>query len=971
MILDYNYNSKKREFCISYINEQGHKDILRRNVNKFKSFYYKADGSFNSWEGSKCDVRWVEKPSKFDLKTYIKEMNKNDFDLVMGKRFPRVYSFDIETKIPDDDSFAEPSLAPEPITTISIVSPEMNCIVLGTRELTVDEHGYISDEFDNYLYNTKFFHEIKLEKKPKFRYIKFDTEKDMLRYFLSSIVAKVPILTGWNCIFYDWYYITSRIKNYYSDINLNICSCTGQIEMKNYTDVRGDRITLPMPVHTLILDMMNVIKDEDYVVLPIKESYGLDYIAYESMGINKIEYEGTLQDLYNKDYPKYVYYNAIDSILVQLIDHRFRTLDHIYMYSLYCMEKIGRCFSKIATTEALVFQDFYDRGLKIVYEPQEGVERSRLQGAYVKKPIPGIHSYVCCNDFASLYPSTIRTCNLSFENQVGVYRFEDKLNEYRLDPANYIVIGPWVYENEGSEKQPAMGRLLHTLVDYEALEKYKDDPNYFVSVTGCVYKNDRDYTFRRIQAQLKANRDSSKYLGKKLDATIMNDINHLLGGHSVKDVDYTDDIIKAVEKIGLKVKCSEDLKGFEESKLKEFKQELQNEITYYSCHEQAMKLLMNSMYGGSSHVSFYWYNMNLANDITGESRNLIHRMEQHIPEYWKNNWLEMTDLHKKLGIEVDREAAKRALAESPLITKEMDPNAYHDHSYVYVAYGDTDSLYLSYNQLLKTIKGVDQMSIDRKRDIIAGLNTEFLDRHNEQFIKEYYETRFGKSVHNFELETIALSGVWLTVKKRYGQILLWKDGHVFDTNDLPMKIKGLEVVKSSFPAESRRLLKRLLRFLLEHADDKYLTQELNMEAQKCKDEFMKASIDDVSSSVKVNGYDKYVVSDSGDQLVFRGTVPYNVRALAKYNWLRNKYGLQGEPVYGGKVKWYITKNSTRKATDYFAFVSHNWPSWAAKYADVDRGAMFSQTVLDPINRVMDATHLTKLNIDGSLQISLF
>ena len=30
--------------------------------------------------------------------------------------------------------------------------------------------------------------------------------------------------------------------------------------------------------------------------------------------------------------------------------------------------------------------------------------------------------------------------------------------------------------------------------------------------------------------------------------------------------------------------------------------------------------------GGSSHQAFFWFNMDLANDITGEARNLIHKI---------------------------------------------------------------------------------------------------------------------------------------------------------------------------------------------------------------------------------------------------------------------------------------------------------------------------------------------------------
>ena len=717
MILDYNYDSRQRRLDVSYIDRVGAKQLLQFNVNRFKSFYKTPTGPYTTWDGAKCDVCWTEKPSKFDLKYYFKQLSEQHKKLLQGKTFPKVYTFDIETWVPENDEFPDPSQAKFPITTISVVSPEMNCIVLGTRDLTEEEQTWVSNNFDSYLDNTEYFKELKLSAKPTFKYIKFKTEEDMLNFFLQNIVAKAPILSGWNIIFFDWYYITTRIRNYFPNISLKKCSCTQTLEMKRYTDVRGDQITLPMPQHTLILDMMQVIKDEDYVVMPIKESYGLDYIAHESMGINKIEYDGRLQDLYNQDYPKYVYYNAIDSILVQLINYRFKTLDHIYMYSLYCEEKIGKCFSKIATTEALVFQDFYEHDLKIVYEPKTDIERGRLIGAYVKKPIPGLHEYVCCNDFASLYPSSIRTCNLSFENYIGSFYDDVKLRQY--SGPEYVIIGPNVFHNEGTHAKPSPGKLVGVFLNDDYLDKFRKDPSYFVSVNGSIYKNDKDYTFRRVQATLKANRDASKYLGKRIDAEVMLDLEHIFRGAKVPHRDYDQRMQEALAKVGLIVQSSDDLYKYNVDQLHEFYHELKNEITYYSCHEQAMKLLMNSMYGGSSHPAFYWFNMALANDITGESRNLIHKMEQHIPEWFREHWIESTDLHAKLGVEVDVEKAKRVLEEAPLITEEMDPDAYHKRSYVTVVYGDS----CTGDTLIETSEG--KIRID---ELFSSSNIIFNDR---------------------------------------------------------------------------------------------------------------------------------------------------------------------------------------------------------------------------------------------------
>lgn len=967
MILDYKYNSNQRKFSISYINEAGVKAIYDFNVNKFKTYYYTPLGKYMSDTGARCDIKWTEKPHKFDIKTYFQEMPEVYKTKLNQKVFPKLYTFDIETEFVPGTK-PEPELAQLPITTIQITSPNLNTIILGTKEITDEESKEVETNISQYLDTVPFYKEMNVPK-PSFKYVYFRTEEEMLKYFLSNIVSKVSILAGWNCILFDWNYIFNRIKNYYPGISINLASCKRTTTMKRFVDKKGMSVNLPMPDHTLILDMMDVIDQLDMVVLPIKESLSLDYIARESIGAHKIEYEGSLQDLYKNDYGKYIYYGAIDSILVQMIDRKFKSLNNIYLQSLYCNESIGRCFSKISLTEALVFKDFYDQGIKIVPEERADVDRGRLIGAYVKIPMKGLHRYVCCNDFASLYPSTIITCNLSFENWVGAFYNLEGLKPY-LNDWKYIVIGGLVYKNKGTMDTPKLGSFVGKFLDEEKLSKYRDDPNYFVSVNGHVYRNDKDYAFRRIQRAMKANRDISKYLAKDLDATVRLDIHNIVKNGKVKTREYTAACIEAMAKMGYKISNSDDLLTLSRDELVEFAHRLDTEITYYVGNEQAMKLLGNSMYGGSSHASFYWYNMGLANDITGEARNLTHMMEHHIPDFWRNNWLKMTDLHKQLGWKVDIEKAKRILETVPFVTKEQDPDAYNDRSWVYAAYGDTDSLYLSYQYLLETLEDYDKMTEDDKLNFIVKLNTEFFDEHNRQFIEEYYRKRFAKSVHKFELETVNKSGIWLDVKKRYAQVLLWKDGKFFPKDELPLKTKGLEMVKSQYPKMSRKILKAAVQYLLTNAEDKYLTQKINMEVQRMKQEWMKAGVEDICENININGYTKYVnMQPTGP--VFASKTPFNVKSLANYNHIIRKYNLPDDEIYGGKLKLYLVKTPSSKNQQGFAFMAGSYPKWAEKYAPIDRYSMFQKFVLDPLNRITDAAGLPELNLDGSFQISLF
>ena len=915
MILDYHYNKTKRVLSISYTKEDGKKGVLNHNVNRFKTYYATPGGEYTNWDGTPCAVKWTETPDKFDIKTFIEELNPSDKNKLMGKVNPKMYTWDIEVV---SEEFPNPAEAKYPVVTISVCDYNCNVLILGLKDLGDGGQEYLNSHFKHYMSNFEYFKKLGLPM-PGIKYVKFDNEGDMLRYFLKNIVAKVPVLAGWNSMLFDWQYIQNRVKNYFPDINLACASITWSVEHKNYTDMVGNKIKLTIPTHTVMLDMMSVIGDFDYVVMPIKESLSLDYIAEESLGVNKIQYESTLYDLYYSDYQKYVFYNAIDSVLVQCIDKRFKTMQNIYTQALYCREKINATFSKIAVSEALVFNYFYDNGIKVIPERAEDVERGLLLGAYVRVPTPGKHNFVCCNDFASLYPSSIITCNLSFENYLGDGYTEDEIEEFRKDP------------------------------------------NYFVSTVGHVYKNDKDYAFKVIQSTLKSNRNTFKYLAKGLEADVMSDVEKILNNKPYSFKEYPQNQIDTMTEMGYDIKSVNDILKYD---VNEFAARLRTEIEFYTSYEQAMKLLGNSMYGGSSHISFFWFNMGLANDITGEARNIIHLMESHIPKYIREEWPYMTDVHKSLGIKVDPINAEKVLRESG------------EESFVKVIYGDTDSLYISYENLVKTIDGWENMSVSERGRIVVDFNTKYLDAHNREVMDKHYKDRHVCSVQNFELETLALAGVWLDVKKRYAQVLLWKDGKTYDpSGELPMKAKGLEMIKSSYPKQAREGLKRMVRYLLEDNDDEsHLIHRLNMIMQREKQSYYAADIDDICGAMKVNNYNKYILDDNDpNTLHVAPKCPSNVKALGNYNRIRQAYNLPGEPIYGGKIKYYeyypigATK---KKQTEFFGFQAKNYPKWADKYAPIAKNVMFQKFMLDPFNRIIEAINLGTLNIDGSVQMSI-
>lgn len=1087
MILDTFYNKYSKKYTISYIDEDtGNKKIFEyTNVLSFPSYRENLDlkltpGCLRNWNGNPVElVMEKEGDSRFNQRNYwFYQIPDHHLSQLLQTKTPRLYSFDIEVEV-DDKEFPEPSIAKFPILTISIVTPELNTIVLGTRKL---EEGTgngkeeemvdsIKTKINDYISQSEYYKKTLMSDFPTgslgFEYKYFETEEEMLKWFLKW-VSGVPIIAGWNSILFDWQYIQNRITNHYPDVKLSTSSCVYSLDQKRYQDMRGDYVYLKIPAHTLVLDMMDVVGNYDLAVMPQKENLSLDYIASESpVKLGKIKYDGNLQDLYESDYPKYVFYNAVDSILVQLIDKCFRTLNNIYSQAHYATCPIKDAFSKIALTESMFWNYFNNIGpggsikegidrntfkshkynnVKIATLSKEhkrvDTNEDKLIGAYVKKPVPGIWDWVACCDFASLYPSTIITCNLSIENFIGKLKpgtfnisknlsngkgsgsLVDPINENNKTNYNYSY-SKWRNDNEEWMRTGCRFHVRGTLVHdsileiinlfkneifenesviFHSIEEYSNKVSsvftkhkYFISVNGCIYKNDKDYAFKIIEKELKINRGKGKYLKQHLDAQVL--VDTFTG-------EFKEDVIKEINKFIVEIYkgnipdsiqsqlhtlTNNDtlLQLLTKHQLEDrFMTKLINAVVHYTSFEQACKLLGNSMYGGSSHTAFFWFNMNIANDITGEARNLIHLMEDFVPRAIKENPEEVRKAYLKAGVEIS--------------DKSMD--LYHIDTEDVIKSGDTDSLYLSHNQVVNAFPEGKDLTYDQKTQITVSLHKDFLDGANNEFMTNYYKSRGVDSIHEFELETIASRGFWLNVKKRYSQSIAWKDGKFFKQEEQPIKTKGLELIKASYPTLARKLLKDYVTEILQPSDPNntnlkdlhiHLFNITNKYREKwCSKGNTIEDIDEICPSSSVNGYFNYVLNDDPGKKgegtkanlpEFAPKTPAHVRGLAMYNWFRQiylntgQYTIQeaGSPVYGGKCRVYLSKGTSKlpKHTP-FTFVPKSCPQWALDKdspVPIDKLKMFEKCVIDPINRILKPIGMDMLSAyeNQGVQLSLF
>jgi len=277
--------------------------------------------------------------------------------------------------------------------------------VFGLKPLSGEQCNAIESEINKHL--------AKLGKHYSFVYKQYDNEATMLHDFLYNYARLAPLITGWNFWNYDWRYIYNRCKK----LNLDISwmSPTKQWYRHKMKD-RGKNIEIQLPQHKLIVDYLEIYKKWDRTIDP-KENNTLDFVADAALGIRKVKYPGTLKDLYEKDFDKYVFYNGIDSILVEQIHNKLKTMGTFLGLGNITRVEAMNAFSPIQMLEATLSRYAYQRNKVFPKIKNENVRES-YEGAFVFDPSPDLYEWVASFDYASLYPSIMRQFKISIENFV-------------------------------------------------------------------------------------------------------------------------------------------------------------------------------------------------------------------------------------------------------------------------------------------------------------------------------------------------------------------------------------------------------------------------------------------------------------------------------------------------------------------------------------------------------------------------
>ena len=95
------------------------------------------------------------------------------------------------------------------------------------------------------------------------------------------------------------------------------------------------------------------------------------------------------------------------------------------------------------------------------------------------------------------------------------------------------------------------------------------------------------------------------------------------------------------------------MRNYEELSIEELEsliESTQEEVYHLMNEEQAIKLVMNSIYGVIGNKGFVCYNIQVAESITLQGQDLIKYAEKCLDKYFHQFWHNDKELHEKLGI---------------------------------------------------------------------------------------------------------------------------------------------------------------------------------------------------------------------------------------------------------------------------------------------------------------------------------
>ena len=288
-------------------------------------------------------------------------------------------------------------------------------------------------------------------------------EDTLIRKFLTKWEQIDPtIVVGWNSDFFDIPYLYYRIKKKLGDEVYRL-SPVGKVEENIYNPNSPIKIGLVNCLDYMLLFKKYIAKEEP--------SYKLGDIGTKYAKLGKIEYNGNLDTLFREDPNKYIDYNIRDVEIIEALEEKLKFIELTVLISHLCHTPYESVYYNTILNEGAILTYLKRKGIISPNKPtstnptireleigdivtnQRGtptiegtiysfeddktvivktlsnkyIQRSAktvrkkdsYAGGYLLDPKPGLYDWLSDFDYSSLYPSIIRSLNLSIETLVG------------------------------------------------------------------------------------------------------------------------------------------------------------------------------------------------------------------------------------------------------------------------------------------------------------------------------------------------------------------------------------------------------------------------------------------------------------------------------------------------------------------------------------------------------------------------
>ena len=516
------------------------------------------------------------------------------------------------------------------------------------------------------------------------------------------------------------------------------------------------------------LDYMLLIKK---YIMKEESSYKLNDIGLKYAKLGKVEYNGSLDTLYNEDKEKYIEYNIRDCKIMEALEAKLQFVKLTILISHLCHTPYESIYYNTVLNEGAILTYLKRKRIVAPNKPttinpsikeinigdnvehqrgtptlegivisimgdyvniktKNGSVRNRLAktvkkkdpyaGGYLLDPIPGLYSDVSDLDYTSLYPSIIKSLNLGIETLVGRIVTKDNYEQnYSLEKLKLLEPNKIIQIQKLNTKTY---KLKSADIEIGTLIELIEENKWTISASGAFYRTDIKSIACEVLEDWFGKREDYRSLKKE-------------AGNKQSWDDYA----------------------------------------LFDLYQMAFKILQNALYG----------------------------------TYAINGW-RFTDGFKICSASITNSGQRLTKESIIYVNSLINKKIKTDNEQTHIIASDTDSLYICLTPLLEKL-GLTGLPKEEKIKKLIEISQEIQKKANDNLSKIAKDLFNINKKHYFELkqEVIVERAYWAG-KRRYAMYIVNKEGVPIEELDM----KGLDLMKSNFPPLFKNFGEKLLKDIL-------------------------------------------------------------------------------------------------------------------------------------------------------------